>query len=482
MSEQIVEQPSSGLPDITSVSGALQLVGNSNEKVGTYVRNLLVTYAIASNAYSLGKRWFQKAKRHMTYSVIIREDDQMYTALTKWIVRNVPAKDQRSFVLHTRRTFTRGSYDGGAKTFKTYDGSQPQSTVIGGHKVKIHIESVEDSDNMNLGFGDDLALALSSAFKSKEKQIRLECSGLEAVDAIEQFLMDLAKETFKKEKTPYLFLSTMARGFVQRQDLPSRPLETIVLREGQKERLVEDIQSFRDNEDRYVKLGIPYHRGYLLTGPPGTGKTSVARGLAEHFKMDLYYITLGDLASDTSLLDLVAEVEAGSMLLLEDIDVFKASKSREVTKDFKDKPFNGVTLTGLLNSLDGVATPHGLITVMTTNHADSLDPALLRPGRIDLVEHINYAKAAQVANLFDLFYGEVPEDIYEFQGELCPANIVEAMKTNFSDPEQAWHDLLYMPEDALTDHHDDSANVSWSGKMKVAKKRAAIKASIDETN
>src|SRR3984893_126460 len=71
-----------------------------------------------------------------------------------------------------------------------------------------------------------------------------------------------------------------------------RVLDSVVLQPGEKEHLVEDVKDFRGSKQRYARLGIPYHRGYLLYGPPGTGKTSLVSALAGKFGMSIYVVNL----------------------------------------------------------------------------------------------------------------------------------------------------------------------------------------------
>jgi hypothetical protein len=122
---------------------------------------------------------------------------------------------------------------------------------------------------------------------------------------------------------------------------------------------------------------------------------------------------------DGSLLRLASRVTPRSMLLLEDIDVFHAATER-------DDAGEGLTLSGLLNTLDGIATPHGLLTVLTTNTPEVLDHAVTRAGRIDLVEHFSAADASQVSRLVGRYYGEpvVPDGVCG----MSPAEVIEACK------------------------------------------------------
>lgn len=241
----------------------------------------------------------------------------------------------------------------------------------------------------------------------------------------------------KEEIPPALFMLDRWSSWTKRDDLPPRTLESVVLLEGQMERLRDDIQEFLDSESEYVRRGIPYHRGYLLYGPPGTGKTSVVRALAHSLGLNLWYAPLGDLEKDSSLFSIVNEVKPRSILLLEDIDIFHAATAR-------DDQTHTATMAGLLNALDGVATPHGLITFMTTNDLTTIDAAVLRPGRVDLTEHIDMPTPQQLARLWAQFYSQpIPYDrivdLASFTGSTAAA--IEIFKQYLTDPQAALNSL-----------------------------------------
>jgi mitochondrial chaperone BCS1 len=176
---------------------------------------------------------------------------------------------------------------------------------------------------------------------------------------------------------------------------------------GEKEHLMEDITKFRKSKLRYQRLGIPYHRGYLFYGPPGTGKTSLVSALAAHFGLSIYTANLTEF-TDRSLMSAVNQVPANSVLLFEDIDCMKSSQTRADSTGTADaKPNasqNGVTLSGLLNVLDGFYAPTGVLFVMTTNHVEKLDQALLRPGRIDYRLYLGKASDRQKVELYRRFF------------------------------------------------------------------------------
>jgi len=199
-----------------------------------------------------------------------------------------------------------------------------------------------------------------------------------------------------------------------------RLLSSVILQPGEKEHLMQDIERFRKSKRRYERLGIPYHRGYLFYGPPGTGKTSVVSALAATFGLSIYSFNLADF-NDRSLMNAVNQVTPNSVLLFEDIDCMKTGKIRELSKrgpnDGEQRPGekenvadrNGVTLSGLLNVLDGFYAPTNVLFMMTTNRVESLDDALLRPGRIDYKLYLGNASVRQKVELYRRFFPESSE-------------------------------------------------------------------------
>ena len=178
---------------------------------------------------------------------------------------------------------------------------------------------------------------------------------------------------------------------------PRRPADTLVLADGLWEEVVADARQFLASEDYYHAHGVPHRRGYLLHGPPGSGKTSLVKTLASELGLDLAVLNLNraDL-DDDELLSLLGELsEKRVILLLEDIDAIFADRRRS-----DDANRSGVTFSGLLNALDGVGSAGGLMMVMTTNHPGRLDPALIRPGRCDRRFHLGAPTPAQAERLF----------------------------------------------------------------------------------
>jgi mitochondrial chaperone BCS1 len=238
---------------------------------------------------------------------------------------------------------------------------------------------------------------------------------------LQQLVNDVVKCHLKRQGVQS-YLYTYNDGWDYIEGYAPRLLDSVVLAPGEKEYLIEDVARFRRSKQRYQRLGVPYHRGYLLYGPPGTGKTSLVSALAAHFALSIYTVNLTDF-TDRSLMSAVNQVPLNSVLLFEDIDCMKGSQNRAsepagqsgATATGKESTQNGVTLSGLLNVLDGFYAPTGVLFVMTTNHVEKLDDALLRPGRIDYKLYFGKASDRQKVELYRRFFPESSEgDAWEF--------------------------------------------------------------------
>lgn len=265
---------------------------------------------------------------------------------------------------------------------------------------------------------------------------------------------------------------------------PVRPMSTVVLDSCEKHDILSDINEYlHPSTPRwYASRGIPLRRGYLFHGPPGTGKTSFSFALAGVFGIDIYVISLQDAGvNEEDLATLFTKLPRRCIVLLEDIDTaglrrdlstenedtLQDSKSED--KDKKDrkkkqkrkadtsdseseseperKPkkrgsrkkdfsksnpvaFEGISLSGLLNAIDGVASHEGRILIMTTNKPEALDEALIRPGRVDVQVNFSNATSVQAGELFHRMYeaSRLKETTKTINGSARVEEVVE--KTN----------------------------------------------------
>ncbi|XP_073127552.1 AAA-ATPase At3g50940-like [Henckelia pumila] len=170
--------------------------------------------------------------------------------------------------------------------------------------------------------------------------------------------------------------------------------DTLAMDTDQKEMILNDLDRFVSRREHYRKVGKAWKRGYLLYGPPGTGKSSLIAAIANYLNYDVYDLELTDLTRNSDLRRLLLATANRSILVVEDIDCTIDMKDRfsstEQAVYFPRKEENKqVTLSSLLNFVDGLWSSCGdeRIIIFTTNHIEKLDPALLRPGRMDV--HIN---------------------------------------------------------------------------------------------
>jgi chaperone BCS1 len=257
---------------------------------------------------------------------------------------------------------------------------------------------------------------MADGYKARSESVTLKTIGRK--QAIFRKMMEEIHSMFIKqeEKKPELHAWGNWGEWRNLHAYSPRPIDSVIMPMGDKERVIKNIEVFRASRDWYTEMGIPYRKGYLFYGPPGTGKTSLVTGLSSYFKSNVYMLKLSDM-SDTSLREAVTGVEPNSFLVIEDIDCIKASHKRTKKSDSEAK--KGVTLSGLLNVIDGVFSPPGAIFVMTTNHKEKLDPALIRPGRIDLQLNITYATNDQKKALYRRF----------FEASECPQKYLDKKMT-----------------------------------------------------
>ena len=182
---------------------------------------------------------------------------------------------------------------------------------------------------------------------------------------------------------------------------PTRTFDSVILTPECKKILLDDLDDFVDTDTMswYAKHGIPFRRGYLLHGPPGTGKTSTIMAIASKLNRKIYRINLvAPRLCDASLFTAMNEATKESIIVMEDVDSL-FGKFRDKKEEF------AVTFSGLLNAIDGIAdTTRGMIFIFTSNHPDRLDPALRRKGRIDVEILLSHCSRQQCIDMFLRFY------------------------------------------------------------------------------
>lgn len=270
--------------------------------------------------------------------------------------------------------------------------------------------------------------------------------------ALEEIL-ELGRAIQKKRRERYLnvvqvYTSKSGHGirWLHPQDRVGRqlgrPISSVILPRctltglDQATALLNDVREFLESEWWYCERGIPYRRGYLLHGVPGSGKSSLIMALAHEMQLPIYMLQLSSeqMTDDTlnSLLQYGMH-DPPTILLLEDVDLIHSAvlhrrkqrggglglsdaedeqEAEQAESDTEQDRRGGkrrggrLTLSGLLNALDGPTATVGRLLFMTTNARDRLDPALLRSGRIDYELRFGDSDADQIQRLFVRFYSD----------------------------------------------------------------------------
>ncbi|TFK29631.1 P-loop containing nucleoside triphosphate hydrolase protein [Coprinopsis marcescibilis] len=343
-------------------------------------------------------------------TVFIEDGDQSYDWLLVWIskhpswkkARDIQISD-RSYGLRAEATAIEGEEQDAAKA--AADGTRPLNYLPAfgthfhfwyrRHWVRIH-RGVKEG---------------TSYYDRRKEYIVLRLLAWNH-DVLNQMLLE-AKKEYKaaQEGTVSIYVSNIQNEWNCMTTRPNRPLKSIVLEPGVQDLLLNDARDFLLSKRWYAARGIPFRRGYLLYGAPGTGKTSIIQGIAGELDLDVYIVSLSRAGlDDNGLSSLISDLPDKCIALMEDID---AAFSNTLNRDEDDKTkrkksgsssTSKISLSGLLNALDGVGAQEGRILFATTNKYASLDPALCRPGRMDLHIEFHLASKYQARELYKTFY------------------------------------------------------------------------------
>lgn len=238
----------------------------------------------------------------------------------------------------------------------------------------------------------------------------------------------------------------------------------------EKEVCLRSLNKFMKNPEYYQKKGIPLKESFLLHGEPGTGKTSFLKALANYFEdrhifmLDLRKIYTDDalrkvffteqiFVTDSNGKDCLKLVPIDKRIyVIEEIDTMgeivakRSEKKKRVLEidsddeqEYEDKDDDshlikkmktrlrhyinlhrhekysrGLSLYGLLNCLDGITELHGGLVVMTTNHPEKLDEALIREGRVNHKIFLTKMKRQQIKEMLE-YHFDIPEDNGDYQ-------------------------------------------------------------------
>ncbi|BAD52668.1 BCS1 protein precursor-like [Oryza sativa Japonica Group] len=252
-------------------------------------------------------------------------------------------------------------------------------------------------------------------------------------------ILATAKKIKDQDRTLKIYMNEGESWFAIDLHHPST-FTTLAMDHKQKQSVMDDLERFIKRKEYYKKIGKAWKRGYLLYGPPGTGKSSLIAAMANYLKFDVYDLELTEVNWNSTLRRLLIGMTNRSILVIEDIDCTLELQQREEGQESsKSNPSEDkVTLSGLLNFVDGLWSTSGeeRIIVFTTNYKERLDPALLRPGRMDMHVHMGYCCPESFRILASNYhsidnhatYPEIEELIKEVM--VTPAEVAEVLMRN----------------------------------------------------
>ncbi|THG96922.1 hypothetical protein EW026_g5002 [Hermanssonia centrifuga] len=351
------------------------------------------------------------------------QEDYPYDWLMHWLSKQPAWGRSREFDITTRTVSRHGMTQ---KTSGDLEDDEEEEIALGNRKQrKVAIIPSVDTTHTIYYRGHWLRITRTKRFQDYGSCGEIKISVVARNNDILKKLVLEAKRDYEKDAVHrvHIFMADTAyccwRWNGARQ---KRPMSSIVLEPGVKDMILADCKDFLESEDWYAERGIPFRRGYLLHGVPGSGKTSLIHSLAGELGLDIYVVSLSSKGmSDDTLSKLMGNVPSRCILLLEDLDAaFTRGVSRDESstgaptkstaanakekEETKDDSASTLSLSGLLNSLDGVAAAEGRLLFATTNHIERLDPALSRPGRMDVWINFKNATKWQAEGIFQCFF------------------------------------------------------------------------------
>ncbi|KAI0693396.1 P-loop containing nucleoside triphosphate hydrolase protein [Cerioporus squamosus] len=360
------------------------------------------------------------------------QEDYPYDWLMHWLSKQPAWGRSREFDITTRSVSRHGltqKTTGDLEDDLEDEEEAGEFSQGGGRKRKVAIVPSMDTTHTIYYRGHWLRITRTKRFQDYGSCAELKISVVARNNDILKRLVLEAKRDYEKdaEHRVHIFMADTTYGCWRWNGArQKRPMSSIVLEPGVKDMILADCKDFLASEDWYAERGIPFRRGYLLHGVPGSGKTSLIHSLAGELGLDIYVVSLSSKGmSDNTLTTLMGNVPSRCILLLEDLDAaftrgisrdesstgVPTSSSTTATSSAKNKEENDgstLSLSGLLNSLDGVAAAEGRLLFATTNHIERLDPALSRPGRMDVWVNFKHATKWQAEGIFKCFFPAKP--------------------------------------------------------------------------
>jgi hypothetical protein len=237
------------------------------------------------------------------------------------------------------------------------------------------------------------------------------------------------------------------------------------------------VHFFLNRRDWYDAKGIPYTLGFMFHGPPGVGKTSSIKAIANEGKRHIVNVQLSEIKTKAQLQHLFFNDEihvfngvntekytipvSERLYVIEDIDAMgdtvlrREWKKPVVVKQPTGDPFMDrekeekevIDLSFILNLLDGTLEANGRILAITTNFPERIDRALIRPGRIDMIVNFKKCNLAVLQEMVRSFYdSDTVVDDESLNYKWSPAEVNQILFRNFGDVNAGMAELKASPD------------------------------------
>lgn len=251
-------------------------------------------------------------------------------------------------------------------------------------------------------------------------------NGKSAVQTLFESAMEYSRQKDKEKTVVFILDDNSGSGWMRALSKPKRSIDSVILRDKTADEIRKDAAEFLASSEWYRRLGVPYRRSYLLYGRPGCGKTSFVTALAGELNLNVCVLSLNrPYLTDDAVNSYLRSAPPNAIILLEDIDVAFPTReaSQKAMRDMSNahaRTSPNVTFSGILNAIDGIASQEGRIFIMTTNSKDELDPAIMRPGRVDIAAEFKLASPVQAEQLFLRFYPDEADLSVTFGSHIVP--------------------------------------------------------------
>ncbi|XP_045809839.1 AAA-ATPase At3g50940-like [Trifolium pratense] len=341
--------------------------------------------------------------------------DQLWDGYTNNILYNAAKEYLPTKISNTYKSLKIGKLFDQNNILVAFDGKQAVVDEFEGIEIKwIIIEKTKNrplEDPSNELYYDEMYENMPREYESQGNRFVLSFDEKHRDKVMEKYIPHVLStyEAIISERRSLQIHSSQSGCWMRSNFNHPASFDSLALDPDLRKTVTDDLDRFLRRKKIYKKVGKPWKRGYLLYGPPGTGKSSLIVAIAKYLKFDVYDLDLSSVHSNFELTTMLRGTSNRSIIVIEDIDcnkeVLDRSKFADMypDMDFLDRVAKGgnsansgkFTLSGLLNYMDGLWACCGeeRILIFTTNHKDKIDPALLRPGRMDMHIELSYLKA-----------------------------------------------------------------------------------------